>query len=109
MKGLGGHAPRSGGFWGTAGGSSGTQRSDLGGRPADSAEGVAYFFALHFWTDVEEYFHAALETLREATTLAGPLPVEEKLAEHDLDYRTHFERRMRISKQAVYRAAFRKS
>ena len=53
MKGLGGHAPRSGGFWGTAGGSSGTQRSDLDGRPADSAEGVAYFFALHFWTDVE--------------------------------------------------------
>lgn len=63
---------------------------------------------LHFWTDVEEYFHAALETLREATTLAGPLPVEEKLAEHDLDYRTHFERRMRLHGEAVYRSLFRK-
>ena len=42
-------------------------------------------------------------------TSFGPLPVAEKAAEHDLDYRTHFERRMRISKQAVYRAEFRKS
>ncbi len=63
---------------------------------------------LHFWTDVEEYYHAGLESIREATTLIGPLPVEEKIAEHDLDYRTHFERRMRLHGEAVYRSLFRK-
>ena len=63
---------------------------------------------LHFWTDVEEYFLTALETLRDHTQLSGPHAVQEKLADHDLDYRTHFERRMRITQQAVYRSEFRK-
>ena len=40
--------------------------------------------------------------------LAGPLAVAEKPAEHDLDYRTHFERRTRLAEQPVYRAEFRK-
>ena len=61
---------------------------------------------LHFWTDVQDYFEIALETLAEATTLEGPHPVEEKPAEHDLDYRTHFERRMRKHGEAVYRSLF---
>lgn len=63
---------------------------------------------LHFWTDVEEYFHTALETIAEATTLAGPFEVREKAADHDLDYRTHFERRMRLHGLPVYRAEFEK-
>jgi tRNA (guanine-N7-)-methyltransferase len=63
---------------------------------------------LHFWTDVEEYFHTALATLEEHTKLAGPHPVQEKPADHDLDYRTHFERRMRLNGEAVYRAEFEK-
>ncbi len=63
--------------------------------------------SLHFWTDVEEYFQATL-ALVAATRLAGPLPVAEQPAEHDLDYRTHFERRMRLHGEAVYRAEFRK-
>jgi tRNA (guanine-N7-)-methyltransferase len=63
---------------------------------------------LHFWTDVEEYFHTALELLAQHTTLTGPLPVTERPAEHDLDFRTHFERRMRMHGEAVYRAEFRK-
>ncbi|REK15889.1 MAG: tRNA (guanosine(46)-N7)-methyltransferase TrmB [Planctomycetota bacterium] len=63
---------------------------------------------LHFWTDVEEYFHTALETIGGNTALTGPHPVEEKPADHDLDYRTHFERRMRLAGEAVYRAEFEK-
>jgi len=64
--------------------------------------------SLHFWTDVEDYFHASLEVLAANTTLTGPLPVREEPAEHDLDYRTHFERRMRLSDEPVYRSEFRK-
>jgi tRNA (guanine-N7-)-methyltransferase len=63
---------------------------------------------LHFWTDVEEYFQTTLALIAAATTLNGPLRVQEKLAEHDLDYRTHFERRTRKNELPVYRAEFRK-
>ena len=64
--------------------------------------------SLHFWTDVEEYFQATLELLAACTRLAGPIAVPETPAEHDLAYRTHFERRMRLSNEPVYRAEFRK-
>lgn len=64
---------------------------------------------LHFWTDVEEYFQATLEIMTKHPLLEGPLPVAEKSAEHDLDYRTHFERRMRMHELPVYRAEFRRS
>jgi len=63
---------------------------------------------LHFWTDVEEYFQTTLGLIAAATTLVGPLPVAEKPADHDLDYRTHFERRTRKSELPVYRAEFKK-
>lgn len=64
---------------------------------------------LHFWTDVEEYFHATVELIAaRAKLLEGPLPVPERPAEHDLDYRTHFERRMRLNNEPVYRAQYRK-
>ena len=63
---------------------------------------------LHFWTDVEEYFTATLNLLAAATRLAGPHAVAEQTAEHDLDYRTHFERRMRLHGEPVYRAEFAK-
>ena len=62
---------------------------------------------LHFWTDVEEYFTTTLNLLA-ATRLAGPYAVAEQTAEHDLDYRTHFERRMRLHGEPVYRAEFAK-
>jgi len=65
--------------------------------------------SLHFWTDVEGYFEMGLATLAEHTSLTGPLPVPELPAEHDLDYRTHFERRMRLHELQVWRAEFRKS
>ena len=64
--------------------------------------------SLHFWTDVEEYFQTTLELIPKSTTLAGPLTVSERTPEHDLDYRTHFERRTRLHELPVYRAEFRK-
>lgn len=63
---------------------------------------------LHFWTDVEEYFQTTLSLIEAETQLQGPLAVAEKPAEHDLDYRTHFERRTRKSELPVYRAEFEK-
>ncbi|MBI2477960.1 MAG: tRNA (guanosine(46)-N7)-methyltransferase TrmB [Planctomycetia bacterium] len=64
--------------------------------------------SLHFWTDVEEYFQTTLELIAAEVSLAGPLAVSERPAEHDLDYRTHFERRMRMHDEPVYRSEFRK-
>lgn len=64
---------------------------------------------LHFWTDVEAYFEAALATIATATTLAGPHEVPAQPATHDLDYQTHFERRVRLADQPVFRAEFYKA
>lgn len=63
---------------------------------------------LHFWTDVQEYFETAVAMLKEKTQLEGPLAVVEPPAMHDLDYRTHFERRTRLNNEPVYRCQFRK-
>lgn len=63
---------------------------------------------LHFWTDVEEYFESGVALIAEHTPLVGPLEVAERLPEHDLDFRTHFERRMRLAELPVYRSEFRK-
>jgi tRNA (guanine-N7-)-methyltransferase len=63
--------------------------------------------SLHFWTDVEEYFQSTLELFAQQPGLTGPLPVPEREAAHDLDYRTHFERRMRRTGLPVYRSEFR--
>jgi tRNA (guanine-N7-)-methyltransferase len=64
--------------------------------------------SLHYWTDVRERFDETLALLAAQTTLVGPLDVAERPAEHELDYRTHFERRMRLADLPVYRAEFRK-
>ena len=63
---------------------------------------------VHFWTDVEAYFEEAIDSLRELSGLDGPKPVEEYEAEHDMDYRTHFERRMRKNDHDVFRCQFEK-
>ena len=59
---------------------------------------------LHVWTDVEEYFRETLE-IAAATGLFAP-PVEESAHDpaHELDYRTHFERRTRLAGAPVWRA-----
>lgn len=60
----------------------------------------------HFWTDVEEYFHSTLELMRDVPELVGPAAVEEQQPQHDLDYRTHFERRKRKDGLPIYRSKF---
>jgi tRNA (guanine-N7-)-methyltransferase len=64
--------------------------------------------ALHFWTDVEEYFKTSLDLIAACTALLGPLSPGEIPAEHDMDYRTHFERRVRQTNEPVFRAEYRK-
>ena len=64
---------------------------------------------LHFWSDVEEYYHATLKLIGRNPGFEGPYQVDERPAAHDWDYRTHFERRMRMHGAAVYRAEFRRT
>jgi tRNA (guanine-N7-)-methyltransferase len=63
---------------------------------------------LHYWTDVEEYFHTGVSLVSAETRLEGLFDVPEPPAAGDLDYRTHFERRTRLGGRPVYRAEFRK-
>jgi len=64
--------------------------------------------SLHYWTDVRERYDETLALLAAETSLQGPFAVAESAPEHDLDYRTHFERRMRLNALPVYRSEFRK-
>ena len=63
----------------------------------------------HFWTDVLDYYEHICSQVMDMTPLGGPYYVPERLAQHELDYTTHFERRARTNSQAVYRAVFRKA
>ena len=73
---------------------------------ADVVRSLQPLGQLHFWTDVKEYFDATLQLIAAHTPLVGPLETPERAAEHDLDYRTHFERRTRLNDEPVYRAQF---
>lgn len=64
---------------------------------------------LHVWTDVEEYFAEAMEAARQTGLFREPEEEPVIPAEHDLDYRTHFERRTRLAGQPVWRAVLRRS
>ena len=59
---------------------------------------------LHVWTDVEEYFHEAMAAAAATGLFSPPAEVPERPAGHDLDYRTHFERRTRLAGAPVWRA-----
>jgi tRNA (guanine-N7-)-methyltransferase len=62
---------------------------------------------LHFWTDVLDYFENTVEMIAELAPEFGiPIPEEEAAANHDLDYRTHFERRSRQHQIPVYRVRY---
>ena len=63
---------------------------------------------LHFWTDVEEYFLAGLQSIANVPGFDGPFEVTEHAAEHDFDYRTHFERRTRLHDEPVFRSLYEK-
>jgi len=64
----------------------------------------------HFWTDVEEYFETACLMVAEHGRLAGGPDSAEAEGEDRSreDDRTHFERRMRLADQTVFRAVFRR-
>ncbi|REK30574.1 MAG: tRNA (guanosine(46)-N7)-methyltransferase TrmB [Planctomycetota bacterium] len=61
---------------------------------------------LHFWTDVEEYFHTTLKLLDRVSQLAGPREVVDGQIGGSAPWRTHFDRRMQLGEQPVYRAEF---
>ena len=61
---------------------------------------------LHFWTDVQETFDAGIAALKTDAQLQGPQEVIPSQAEHDLDYQTHFERRMRLSGKKIFRSEY---
>jgi len=90
---------------------------------------------LHFWTDVEEYFHVGLEVIQSSTELRGG-PVDEvelpqstqhvddsdqhedeaafdnrrdQVVSDPTTFRTHFERRMLLTGTQVFRSRFVKS
>ncbi|MFM8734145.1 MAG: tRNA (guanosine(46)-N7)-methyltransferase TrmB [Pirellulales bacterium] len=60
---------------------------------------------LHVWTDVEEYFQESMDFARATGLFAEPREEQVADAAHDLDYRTHFERRTRLAGAPVWRAA----
>ena len=60
---------------------------------------------LHIWTDVEEYFLEAMAAARGTVLFSEPREEQAPEAAHDLDYRTHFERRTRLAGMPVWRAA----
>jgi tRNA (guanine-N7-)-methyltransferase len=64
---------------------------------------------LHFWTDVEEYYHSTVALLAAETKLAGPRLVEERPAEDPRDYRTHRERRVRLAGEQAFRSQYVKT
>ncbi len=64
---------------------------------------------LHVWTDVEEYFHEAMAAARATGLYAPPRAESAGEASHDLDYRTHFERRTRKAGMPVWRAALERT
>ncbi|QDT03398.1 tRNA (guanine-N(7)-)-methyltransferase [Rubripirellula lacrimiformis] len=63
----------------------------------------------HFWTDVLDYFENTIEMIADIAPEFGvPIPEEEVEAQHDLDYRTHFERRSIRHQIPVYRVRYEK-
>ncbi len=64
----------------------------------------------HFWTDVLDYFENTVEMIAEIAPEFGvPIPEEEIEATHELDYRTHFERRSRQHNIPVYRVRYERA
>lgn len=64
--------------------------------------------ALHFWTDVRDYYEHICVDIMDQFAFLGPRYVPEKVATHSMDYTTHFERRARTDGMPVYRAIFEK-
>jgi tRNA (guanine-N7-)-methyltransferase len=63
---------------------------------------------LLFWTDVEEYFETTCSLIGSRPALQPMAAGEEPDHGESADYRTHFERRMRLNDHPVFRARFQK-
>lgn len=62
---------------------------------------------VHSWTDVEEYFEVISGLMNHDTRFENLPPPEEKSPEHDMDYRTSFERKKRKEGFPIYRGRWR--
>lgn len=63
---------------------------------------------LHVWTDVEEYFKTTRELVRRYTDLCPQSSSPQREPEHDMDYQTNFERKMRRRGRPIFRALYSK-
>jgi len=63
---------------------------------------------LHSWTDVEDYFEVISALMSHHPRFETLPPPEEKTPEHDLDYRTSFERKKRKAGETIYRGQWKK-
>jgi tRNA (guanine-N7-)-methyltransferase len=64
---------------------------------------------LHVWTDVQEYHDESMAFASSTGLFASPREESAADASHDLDYRTHFERRTRLAGQPVWRSALERN
>lgn len=63
---------------------------------------------LHSWTDVGEYFEVIVALMNHDPRFENLPTPEEKTPEHDMDYRTSFERKKRQAGETIYRGRWRK-
>ena len=63
---------------------------------------------VHSWTDVEEYFEVIRALMDNDARFETLTPPAERSPEHDMDYRTSFERKKRKAGCPIYRGLWRK-
>lgn len=64
---------------------------------------------VHSWTDVEEYFGVIRSLMDNDPRFETLAPPAERTPEHDMDYRTSFERKKRKAGCPIYRGLWRKT
>ena len=63
---------------------------------------------LHSWTDVEEYFGVISALMDHHADFESESPPDESAPQHDMDYRTSFERKKRQAGFPIYRGCWRR-
>jgi tRNA (guanine-N7-)-methyltransferase len=58
---------------------------------------------------VEEYFREAMDAAAATGAFGSPREEPPREPSHDLDYRTHFERRTRLAGEPVWRAVLHRA
>lgn len=64
---------------------------------------------LHVWTDVEDYSRAVASLVLGHSRLEPLPPPPPREPAHDMDYRTHFERKMRQAGKNIFRRRYRRA